>query len=181
MTPSKSARPGLLSATRDHGPTPKSGAAQPPFHATDGLPLAHRFAVVFLIGGVAPNPLDVRFQRVSGLSTSIDTRTINEGGENQFGHRLPSRATYGNLILERGLVVGSPLNVEFNVAMSSLKFMPSNVMVTLLSESAAPLSAWMFYKAFPVKWSTADLNATDERVLIDTMELAYTRMQIMRV
>lgn len=133
------------------------------------------------MGSAVPNLLDVRFQRVSGLSTTIDTRTINEGGENLFVHRLPSRATYGNLILERGLVLGSPLNVEFNVAMSSMKFLPSNVMVTLLSESAAPLSAWLFLKAFPVKWSTADLNATDERVLIDTMELAYTRMQMMRV
>ncbi len=146
-----------------------------------GPPLSHRFAVFFLIGGVVPNPLDVRFQRVSGLSARVDTQTLNEGGQNLYTHKLPTRIGYDNLTLERGFVVGSLLNVEFNATMSLFKFAPSNVMVTLLDETGIPLAAWMFFKAYPVRWATADLNASDERVLIDTLELAYTRMQALRL
>lgn len=146
-----------------------------------GPPLSHRFAVFFLIGGVVPNPLDVRFQRVSGLSARVDTQTLNEGGQNLYTHKLPTRIGYDNLTLERGFVVGSLLNVEFNATMSLFKFAPSNVMVTLLDETGIPLAAWMFFKAYPVRWATADLNASDERVLIDTLELAYTRMQALRI
>lgn len=140
-----------------------------------------RFAVFFMIGGVVPNPLDIRFQRVSGLSATIETQTVTEGGQNLYTHRLPKRVGYDNLVLERGFVVGSALNIEFNAAMSLFKFAPSNVLVTLLHEDKVPLSAWLFLKAYPVRWATADLNAADESVLIDTLELAYTRMQAIRI
>ncbi len=78
-------------------------------------------------------------------------------------------------------MVGSLLNLEFNAAMSLFKFAPSNVIVTLLSEIGVPLAAWMFIKAFPVRWSTADLDASADKLLIDTIELAYTRMQALRI
>lgn len=145
------------------------------------MALGFRFGVFFFAGGLIPNPLDIRFQRVSGLSAEVTTTTVDEGGQNLYSHKLPQKISYGNLTLERGFVTGSPLNIEFNAAMSLFKFAPSNVMVTLLGEESAPLAAWLFLKAYPVKWSTADLNAGEDKIVIDTMELAYTRMQILRV
>jgi len=140
-----------------------------------------RFAVLFLAGGVLPNPLDIRFQKVSGLSATVETDTIAEGGQNLYTQKVPKGVSYQNLTLERGMVVGSPLNLEFNAAMSLFKFATSNVLVTLLGEDKLPRAAWLFMKAWPVKWSTSDLNAADAALVIDTMELAYTRMQILRV
>ena len=142
--------------------------------------LGMRFGVFFFAGGAIPNPIDIRFQKVSGLSSEVDTESVREGGQNLYTQRLPVGVRYNNLVLERGMVVGSPLNVEFNVAMSLFKFAASNVLVTLLDESKAPLAAWLFMKAYPVKWSTSDL-AAEPGLVVDTMELAYTRMQIMRV
>ncbi|HEX8115154.1 MAG TPA: phage tail protein [Kofleriaceae bacterium] len=145
------------------------------------LVLGSRFAAVFFIGGVVPNPIDIRFQRVSGLSATIETTAVNEGGQNLYTHRLPRRVGYGNLTLERGFVIGSPLNIEFNLAMSLFQFAPSNVMITLLAADATPLAAWLFLKAYPVRWATADLSASEDKVLIDTLELSYTSMQALRV
>ena len=140
-----------------------------------------RFAVVFLAGGAIPNPLDIRFQKVSGLVAEIDTEPLVEGGNNTAALSLPKGVKHGNLVLERGMVVGSPLNIEFNVAMSSFKFATSNVLVTLLAADKVPLAAWLFIKAWPVKWSVSELNAGEPALVIDTLELAYTRMQILRV
>ena len=145
------------------------------------LVLGSRFAAIFFAGGVVPNPIDIRFQRVSGLSATIETITVNEGGQNLYAHRLPRQVGYRNLVLERGFMTGSPLNLEFNAAMTTFKFAPCNVMITLLGADAAPLAAWMFLKAFPVRWETADLSARDDQVLIDTLELCYASMQAMRV
>lgn len=145
------------------------------------LPLSSRFAVVIFALGVVPNPIDLRFQRVSGLSASISTVSVREGGQQLYTHRLPDMVSYENLVLERGFMVGSPLNIEFNIAFSQMKFAPSNVMVTLLNEDAQPIAGWMFMQAFPVRWSTADLDASRDEVLIDTLELAYTRMQAIRI
>jgi phage tail-like protein len=145
------------------------------------LPLSSRFAVVIFALGVVPNPIDLRFQRVSGLSASISTVSVREGGQQLYTHRLPDMVSYENLVLERGFMVGSPLNIEFNIAFSQMKFAPSNVMVTLLNDDALPIAGWMFVQAFPVRWSTADLDASRDEVLIDTLELAYTRMQAIRI
>jgi phage tail-like protein len=139
-----------------------------------------RFGVLFLAGGAVPNPIDIRFQKVSGLSAEVETEPLREGGQNLYTQRLPRGIAYNNLVLERGMVVGSPLNMEFNAAMSLFKFAASNVLVTLLGEDRLPLAAWLFLKAYPVKWTTSDLTA-DPALVIDTMELAYTRMQILRV
>lgn len=143
--------------------------------------LGMRFAVLFLAGGVLPNPLDLRFRKVSGLSMTVGTQAQAEGGQNLYTQQLPTGVSHGNLVLERGMVVGSPLNLEFNASLSTFKFVTSNVLVTLLAEDQTPLAAWLFMKAWPVKWATSDLDAGQPGLLIDTMELAYTRMQVMRI
>ncbi|NEQ75372.1 MAG: phage tail protein [Okeania sp. SIO2C9] len=153
----------------------------PELTLTENPPVGFYFLVNFLVGGVVPNPLDIRFQKVSGISAEIETTDIREGGENIFRHRLPNHVTYNNLILERGMVIGSPLNVEFNVAMSTMEFAPSNVLVILLNEDTAPLAGWLFQRAYPVKWSISDLDANNNAIVIDTMELAYARFQSLRI
>lgn len=143
--------------------------------------LGFRFAVVFFQAGVVPLPLDFRFQRVSGLSTQVTTTSVREGGQNSFSHKLPDRIDRGNLVLERGFLVGSLLNIELVAMLSSFTFAPWTVMVTLLHEDGPPLAGWMFLRAYPVKWATSDLDANEYRVAVDTIELAYTRMQVLRV
>lgn len=144
-------------------------------------PLGFRFGVLFLAMGVIPNPLDIMFQKVSGLGSTVETDPVEEGGQNLYTQRLPKKISYENLVLERGVVVGSPLVIEFNVAMSLFKFTASNVLVTLLDNTRIPISAWMFMKAYPVKWSVSDLDATANSVVIEHMELAYQRMQVVRI
>ena len=144
-------------------------------------PLSFRFGVFFFAGGIIPNPLDIMFQKVSGIGTTVNTYTVEEGGQNFYSQLLPTKIQHDNLVLERGLVVGSPLVIEFNVAMSLFKFSPSNVLVTLLNDASIPVASWLFMKAYPVKWSVSDLDATANSVVIETMELAYQRMQTIRL
>ncbi|MEM9903566.1 MAG: phage tail protein [Cyanobacteria bacterium P01_D01_bin.44] len=153
----------------------------PALSLTQNPPVGFYFMVTFLVGGFLPNPLDIRFQRVSGMSSTIETSEVREGGENLFTHRLPTRVTYDNLVLERGMVIGSPLNVEFNLAMSTLKFQPGNVLVMLLNAKDMPIAGWLFQETYPLKWSVSDLDANQSAVVIDTMELAYTRFQNLRI
>jgi len=145
------------------------------------IPLGFRFEVLFFGGGVIPNPIDILFQNVSGIGTTVATHTVEEGGQNLYSQVLPKKIQHENLVLERGLVVGSPLVIEFNVAMSRFKFSPSNVLVTLLDETRTPIAAWLFMKAYPVKWSVSDLDAKANTVVIEHMELTYQRMQTIRL
>lgn len=143
----------------------------------DGVSMTHRFLVVFFMRGILPNPLDIRFESVSGLSSEVTLETVQEGGQNLYSQRLPTRVQYGNLVLKRGRVQASALNIEFNLAMSLFRFAPGNVLVSPLSQEGHAISGWLFLDAYPVRWSTGDLDATRNDVLVDTMELAYQRYQ----
>ncbi|MEZ4429515.1 MAG: phage tail protein [Nannocystaceae bacterium] len=149
--------------------------------AYEDLILGFRFGVFFFAGGIIPNPIDIRFKRVSGLGATVRTIDVKEGGQNLYTHKIPDGVTHENLVLERGMVVGSPLNLEFNAAVSLYKFMPSNVLITLFNERTLPLAAWLCVRAYPVRWQTSDLDASASEVVIDTMELAYARLQPLRV
>ena len=145
------------------------------------LPLSFRFGVFFFAGGLIPNPIDIRFQKVSGLGATVSLKTHAEGGQNLYAHRFPEAVGYQNLVLERSAALISPLDLEFNTALSLFKFSASNVLVTLFDDDGTPTAGWMFLKTFPVRWSTSELDAGRSGVVIDTMELAYTRMQILRL
>ncbi len=144
-------------------------------------PLVFRFGVLFFAGGAIPNPIDTMFQKVSGLGSTVETQALEEGGQNLYTQNLPRKIKYENLVLERGLVVGSALVVEFNAAMSLFKFNPSNVLVTLIDHTCVPVAAWLCMNAYPVKWNVSGLDATSNAVMIEHMELTYQRMQVIRI
>ena len=140
-------------------------------------PLAFRFGVFFFAAGVVPNPVDILFQKVSGIGSTINTKPVEEGGQNLYTQSLPEKIQYDNLVLERGLVTGSPLSIEFNAAMTLFRFAPSNVMVNLLNDTGLLVAAWLFTNAYPVKWSVSDLDADNNAVVVEHLELSYQRMQ----
>lgn len=116
---------------------------------------------------------DMRFQSVSGLSAGIDTEPLAEGGENRFSHRLPKPPTYSNLVLKRGMLVGSALLAWFRAAINTFEFHPTGIVVTLLNPDHIPVTAWHFENAYPVKWQVADLDAMQNQVLVETIEFSY--------
>ena len=149
--------------------------------SSERMPVNYHFIVTFLTGGVAPNPVDIFFQKVSGLSQTIETEDIRGGGQNHFTYKLPQMLTHDNLVLERGIQTDSPLNMEFNEAMSAFQFSPGNVIVASLNKDGLPLTAWIFLKTYPVSWAVTDMDAGDNSLMIETMELAYTRQMPLRV
>lgn len=151
-------------------------------------PPQFRFGVFFFLGGIIPNPLDIHFQKVSGLSAEVELQKMQSGGENLVEYSLPKKVAHGNLVLERGMMIGSILNLQFDATMSLFKFPSSNVLITLFSEDPflgtqqiVPVAGWLCINAYPVKWAVSDLDANSNGIMIDTMELAYTRLQILRI
>jgi phage tail-like protein len=117
---------------------------------------------------------DIRFQTVSGLNASIGMNdTIQEGGENRFTHRLPGPPKYDNLVLKRGMLIGSKLLLWFTEAIHAFKFQPTGINVFLLNPDGVPVAAWHFVNAYPVAWKVDNLDAMQNAVLAETIEFAY--------
>lgn len=121
---------------------------------------------------------DSAFQEVTGLSVSVETQSVNEGGENRFVHQLPMRAKAERLVLKRGLTVGSGLLLWCRLAVEEFRFSPRTIYVTLLDPGLPdaannPLVAWQVINAYPVKWSVSGFNAGESGLAIETIEIQY--------
>lgn len=123
--------------------------------------------------GISQNKNDVRFQSVSGLSVEYDMEEYKEGGENRFTHKLPVRTKYADMVLKRGMLTDSEVIQWFFNAFRDREFVPTDVNVILMNEQSEPLRTWKVAHALPKKWLVSDLNANDNAIVIETLELSY--------
>lgn len=124
-----------------------------------------------------PDDQDIRFQEVTGLSAEVSTEEFREGGLNEYSHRIPTGAKYGNLVLKRGMVAGSALVDWCRKAVEDFKFDPKDVTVSLLGKDHDPLASWSFAGAYPAKWSISDLKAQESALAIESLELVYRQFR----
>jgi phage tail-like protein len=116
---------------------------------------------------------ETRFQSVSGLSAEIGTETLEEGGENRFSHRLPTPAKYNNLVLKRGMLIGTTLIKWFERGLYQFEFNPTTIIVSLLNPDHQTVASWNFVNAYPIKWQVSDLDATQNQIAVETVEFSY--------
>lgn len=122
-----------------------------------------------------PGIPDIGFQEVGGLNVEIGVEVYREGGENRYAHRLPNPATYPNLTMKRGMLIGSQLMQWFKESVEGFQFEANDITVILLNPDHIPLQAWNFINAWPVKWSIEGLNAQENNIMIENIEFAYQR------
>ena len=134
-------------------------------------PRAFHFKVEVL--DLPPNDNDVRFTEVGGLSMEMGTEELAEGGENRFVQKYPVRVKYPELVLKRGLLVGSAVFDWIRASIQDYRIVPKDVDVKLLNDQHQPLMTWHLVQAYPTKWALTDLNATSNAVAVETLQLFY--------
>lgn len=116
---------------------------------------------------------DVRFQSVSGLTVEYDYENFKEGGENRFEHKLPVRTKYADMVLKRGMLTDSKVIEWFLEAFRDRKFSPTDLNIILMNEKKGIVRTWKVAHAIPKKWLVSDFNASENSIVIETMELTY--------
>ncbi len=134
-------------------------------------PVGCHFQVEVL--GLPPNDSDLRFTEVGGLSAEVVTEEMAEGGENRFIQKYPTRLKYPELTLKRGLLRHSEVWEWARQCIEDFQIQPKSVDITLLGEQHEPLMTWHVIGAYPTKWSVSDLNAANNAVVIESLQLFY--------
>lgn len=121
--------------------------------------------------------IDNSFKEVSGITATVKTKPVNEGGENRFSYSVPERTEYSNLVLKRGYISKFSGFAEWVMARmeSTLKdpIKPQHIMVSLLDEEGGILTSWFFVSAWPVKSEISNFDAMENKYLVESIELNY--------
>jgi phage tail-like protein len=118
------------------------------------------------------------FSEISGLGAEVEVFSYEEGGCNNYVHRLPGRAKLSsNVSLKRGIAYNDDFWLWFIDVLNG-KINPQNVSVVLYDAAHNEKKRWNFLKAYPVKWVGPSLKANENAISFETLELAYERMEI---
>ena len=134
-------------------------------------PVGFHFLVVFEL--FPQTPQDFRFQEVSGLDVELEMEPIKEGGQNRFTHQLPIRNRYTDITLKRGLFIGSGITLWCKNAIENFVFVPTNVLISLLTSEHLPLQSWYVVNAIPKKIQVSNFNAQENSVVVESLVLSY--------
>lgn len=142
--------------------------------------VSHRFAACFMFEGI-PSPLDISFQSISGLNRTLKTTPLSQGGENVRNYHLADKIEHGSLVLERGVMLPTPLTVQFERILCGETVSYADVVIMLLNHNNIPVTSWVINKALPVSWQVGSLDANSNAPLINRLELRYQNMRMLGV
>jgi phage tail-like protein len=113
------------------------------------------------------------FSEVGGLQVETAVHEYQEGGQNEYVHKLPGPARYpSNLTLKRGLTdIETFWSWHQEVVAGTIE--RRNGTIYLLDRQGVPAMWWDFKQAYPVKWSGPDLRADSNAVAVETVELVH--------
>jgi phage tail-like protein len=112
------------------------------------------------------------FSECSGLEMSMTPEDYKEGGNNGAVLKFPARVTWSNLVLKRGL--GSSTRLwDWHYGFVIGRGKRRDGLVVLLNELHVPNSIWFFRRGLPVKYSAPALNASQNNVAIESLEIAH--------
>ena len=117
------------------------------------------------------------FTEVSGLQIETEITEYEEGGNNDFVHRLPGRTKIGNITLKRGMTSSNELLQWFlKIARGSID--RRNVTVIMYDSAGKELFRWNFIEAYFVKWTGPQFTAASTEAAVETLELTHNGMTI---
>lgn len=113
------------------------------------------------------------FDEVSGLESQVDFDEIEEGGRNDYTHKLPTRTRYAqNLTLGHGLTDLDLLWGWYDDVTQGNIVRKSGT-IFLLDRKRIPAMWWNFKDAYPVKWTGPRLQADSGAVAAEAIELVH--------
>ena len=113
------------------------------------------------------------FSEVSGLDSQVEFEEVEEGGRNDYTHKLPTRTKYPqNLVLTHGLTDLDWLWAWYDDVAHGI-ITRKNGTIFLLDRQRIPAMWWNFKDAYPVSWSGPQLQAGSGTVAVETVELVH--------
>jgi phage tail-like protein len=118
------------------------------------------------------------FKEVTIPDSSQDPIEYREGNEQPTVRKIPGLIKYGNISLKVGLTDSMEL-YEWRklVEDGNTDEYYKNMAIILIDEQGESKSRWEFSNAWPTKYDAPDLNATDNNIAIEAIDIAHDGMK----
>jgi phage tail-like protein len=103
---------------------------------------------------------------------SLKVEEYNEGGRNSEVLKFPTRVTWSNITLKQGIGVNTEL-WDWHYGFATGNGRRRDGIIMLLNDRQVPNNIWCFRRGLPVKYSGPGLNATQNNVAIEAIEIAH--------
>lgn len=123
--------------------------------------------------GPAGNYQVAGFSECTGLEATVEVVEYKEGGVNDYVHKFPTRASFGNITLKRGVMSRPDDLWSWHSDFVQGKGARRDGLIYLLDEARKPAKVWKFKRGIPVKWVGPSLNASQSSVAIESLEIAH--------
>jgi phage tail-like protein len=112
------------------------------------------------------------FSECSGIEMSLQVEEYKEGGRNGEVLKFPTRVTWSNITLKKGVGSGAAL-WDWHYGFVEGRGKRRDGVIVLLTDLRVPNNIWYFRRGLPVKYSGPQLNAAQNNVAIESIEIAH--------
>ncbi len=117
------------------------------------------------------------FRECSGLDASQDPIEYREGTEGLTARKLPGLNKFSNISLKWGTTDDAELWDWRKKAMNG-KVERKNGSIVLLDDAGEEKLRWNFREGWPNKWEGPAINAKNNEVAIETLEIAHEGLEL---
>ncbi|MFE0464837.1 phage tail protein [Kitasatospora sp. NPDC058965] len=113
------------------------------------------------------------FTTCSGLGAQVEVEQRPEGGNNGFVWQLPTRVTFPNVTLTRGLTADSA-KVATYLANLQQRVTRGTAQITALDPTLAQtIATWSLREVIMVRWTAPSFDPSRSETAVESVELAH--------
>jgi phage tail-like protein len=116
------------------------------------------------------------FTEVSGLDSETDIISYRNGDRENTMIKLPGLKKYPNIVCKRGFTKDLKL-WEWRKKVMDGKTERASGAIVLQGEDRSAVLRWKFSEGWPSKWQGPALNAKNNEVAIETLEIAHEGLE----
>jgi phage tail-like protein len=112
------------------------------------------------------------FSECSGLEMSLQIEEYKEGGRNDRTLKFPSRVSWSNITLKKGIGAGTTL-WDWQYGFTEGKGKRRDGVIVLMNDLHLPNNIWYFQRGLPLKYTAPVMNASQNMVAIEAIEISH--------
>jgi phage tail-like protein len=137
----------------------------------------YNFEIV--VTGVSDDGQAVRgsFAEASGFEVALDPIEYRHGSEENTVRKIPGLMKFTNITLKRGIIGDLAFWNWVVEAMNGLVRRTEGSII-LLDENKNEVMRWNFRRGWPCKWTGPGLNAKNNEIAMETLEICHEGLSI---